>query len=56
MWNVKAKVIPVITGATGTMSKSFRKHVSNIPGNHDERELQKTAILTTANIMRKLLM
>jgi len=24
MWNVKTKVIPVITGATGTVSKSFR--------------------------------
>jgi hypothetical protein len=25
MWNVKARVIPVIIGATGTISKSFRK-------------------------------
>jgi hypothetical protein len=30
MWNVKARVIPVIIGATGTISKSFRKHVSSI--------------------------
>jgi hypothetical protein len=30
MWNVKAGVIPVITGATGTISKSFRKYVSDI--------------------------
>jgi hypothetical protein len=35
MWNVKTKVIPVIIGATGTISKSFRKYVSNIPGNHE---------------------
>jgi hypothetical protein len=35
MWNVKARVIPVVIGATGTISKSFRKYVSNIPGNHD---------------------
>jgi hypothetical protein len=28
MWNVKTRVIPVIIGATGTISKSFRKHVS----------------------------
>jgi hypothetical protein len=35
MWNVKKKMIPVIIGATGTISKSFRKYVSNIPGNHD---------------------
>jgi hypothetical protein len=39
MWNVKARVIPVIIRATGTVSKSFRKHVRNIPGNHDVREL-----------------
>jgi hypothetical protein len=30
MWNVKTKVIPVMIGATGTISKSFRKYVSNI--------------------------
>jgi hypothetical protein len=56
MWNVKAKVIPVTIGATGTISKSFRKCVSNIPGNHDVRELQKTAISDTAHIIRKVLM
>ena len=27
-WNAKTKVIPVITGATGTISKTFRKYVS----------------------------
>jgi hypothetical protein len=30
MWNVKTKVIPVIIGAAGTVSKSFRKHLSNV--------------------------
>jgi len=30
MWNVKTRVIPIIIGATGTISKSFRKYVSNI--------------------------
>jgi hypothetical protein len=56
MWNVKLRVIPVIIGATGTISKSFRKYVSTIPGNHDVRELQKTAIFGTAHIFRKVLM
>ena len=55
MWNVKTRVIPVIIGATGTISKSFRKYVSDIPGNHDVKELQKTAILGTAHILRKVL-
>jgi hypothetical protein len=48
-------VIPVIIGETGTISKSFRKYVSNIPGNHDVKELQKTAILGTAHILRNVL-
>jgi len=55
MWNVKTKVIPVIIGVTGTISKSFRKYVSNIPGNHEVKEPQKTTILGTAHILRKVL-
>ena len=55
MWNVKTKVIPAIVGATGTIRKSFRKYVSNIPGNHEVKELQKTAILGTAHVLRKVL-
>jgi hypothetical protein len=55
MLNVTTKVIPVIIGATGTISKSFRKYVSNIPGNHEVQELQKKAILGTAHILRKVL-
>jgi hypothetical protein len=50
MWNVKTKVIPVLTGATGTISKSFRKYASNIPGNHAVKKLQKRDILGTAHI------
>jgi len=55
MWNVKTKVIPVIIGATGTISRSFRKYVSNIRGKHEIKELQKTAILGTAHVLRKVL-
>jgi hypothetical protein len=55
MWNVKTKVIPVIIGVIGTISKSFRKYVSNITGKHEIKELQKTAILGTAHILRKVL-
>jgi hypothetical protein len=53
---VKIRVIPVIIGATGTISKSFRKYVSTIPGNHEVKDLQKTAILGTAHILQKVLM
>jgi hypothetical protein len=54
-WNIKTSVIPAIIGAIGTISKSLRKYVSNIPGNHEVRELQKTAILGNAHILRKVL-
>jgi hypothetical protein len=56
MWNVKTKVMPVIIGTTGTISKSVRKYLSSIPGKHGIKELQKTAILGTAHILRKVLM
>ena len=55
MWKVKTSVVPVIIGATGTILKSFRKYISNIPGNQEVKELQKTAILGTAYILRKVL-
>jgi hypothetical protein len=56
MWNVKTQVMPVIIGAIGTISKSFRKYLSSVPGKHDIKELQKTAILGTAHILREVLM
>ena len=55
MWKAKTRMIPVIIGATGAISKSFRKYISNIPGNHQVKELQKTAILGTAHILRQVL-
>ena len=56
MWNVKKKVTPVIIGATGTISKSFRKCLNNITGKYDIKELQKTAILGTVHVLREVLM
>jgi len=44
MWNVKAKVTSVITGATGTISKSLRQYLSNIPGKHEIKEVQNSHI------------
>jgi hypothetical protein len=35
MWNVKAKVIPLIIGVTGTISKSFRQYLNNIWRKHE---------------------
>jgi len=55
MWDVTAKVIPVISGATGTMAKSLRQHLSDISGKHEIKEIQKTAILCIAQKLREVL-
>jgi hypothetical protein len=52
--NVKAEVIPIITGVSETISKSFRKYPSNMP-KQDIKQLQTSAILGTAHIFGKVL-
>jgi hypothetical protein len=56
MWNVKTRVILVIIGATGTISKSFRIYVSTIPGNHEVKELHKNCYIGHCTHFRKVLM
>jgi len=46
----------VMIGATGNISKSPRQYLRNIPGKHEIKELQKTAILGTAHILWIVLM
>ena len=55
MWSVKTVLIPAIIETTGNISKSFRKYLNHVPGKHEIKELQKTAILATAHILRKVL-
>jgi hypothetical protein len=52
MQNVTPKVIPVIIGATGTISKTFRKYLNNTLGKHITKDIQTTAILGTVHILR----
>ena len=56
MWNIKAKMIVVIIGATGTIPESPRQYLSNISRKHEIKELQRTAILGTAHILQEELM
>jgi hypothetical protein len=55
MWNLKCTIIPVITGATGTVTRSLRKNVETIPGKHSIDSLQERAILGTAHKIRDIL-
>jgi hypothetical protein len=55
MWNMKCFVIPVIIKATGIVTKGLKKYLKTIPGKHSIDSLQKTAVLGTSHIMRKVL-
>jgi hypothetical protein len=55
MWNLKCTIIPVIIGATGIVTRTLRKNLEAVPGKHSINSLQKTAILGTSHIIRKVL-
>jgi len=55
MWNLKCMVIPVITGATGIVTRSLRKNLEAVPRKRSIHSLQKTAILRTSHIIWKVL-
>ena len=55
LWNKKVKVIPVIIGATGIVDKNIKKYVGRILGCHNIYSLQRSAILGTVHILRKVL-
>ena len=55
MWNLKCMIIPVIIGTTGIVTRSLRKNLEAVPGKHSIDSPQKTAILGTSHIIRKVL-
>jgi hypothetical protein len=55
MWNMKCFVIPVISGATGIVIRGIKKYLETIPGKHSIDSRQKTAVLGTSHIIRKVL-
>jgi len=55
LWNLKCMIVPVMTGATGIVTRSLRKNLEAVLGKHSIDSLQKTAILGTSHIIRKVL-
>ena len=51
MWEVRTKVMPVIIGALERLDQKLLL----LPGQPSAMELQKITILSTANIIRKVL-
>jgi hypothetical protein len=52
---MKCSVIPVIIGATGIVTRGLKKYLETIPGKHSIDSVQKTAVLGTSHIIRKVL-
>ena len=48
-------IIPVTIGATGIVTRSLKKNLEAASGKHSIDSLQKTAILGTSHIIRKVL-
>jgi len=55
MWNLKCTIVPVIIGATGIVTRNLRKNLETVPAKHSIDSLQKTAILGTSHVVRKVL-
>ena len=56
MWNMKkVTVIPMVIGALGTVSKRIQSWIKKIGVEVRTEQLQKTALLGTARILRKVL-
>jgi hypothetical protein len=49
------KLMPVIIGATGIVTKSLRKNLEAIPGKLSIDSLQQIAVLVTSYIVRRAL-
>ncbi|PHT96205.1 hypothetical protein BC332_34869 [Capsicum chinense] len=55
MWRCKTKTVPVVEGATGVISNASAGFIKGIPGRISIASIQKTAVLGTAAILRKVL-
>ena len=55
IWNVKAKIIPLIVGSLGAIPKQFGNRLEQIGITVGTSQIQKTVLLRTARILRKVL-
>ena len=55
IWNVKVKIIPLVVGPLGAIPKQFGNRLNQIGIAVGTAQVQKTVLLGTARILRKLL-
>ena len=55
LWNMKVKVVPIVIGALGTPPKDIKRRVKELGIETRIEEMQKTVILQSARILRRVL-
>ena len=55
MWKTKTKVIPIVIGALGSITKKLEENLKELDVKHNIKVFQKSALLGTAHILRKVL-
>ena len=55
MWNVKVKIMPLVVDSLGAIPKHFGNRLKKIGITVGIAQVQKTVLLGTAGILRKLL-
>ena len=55
IWNVKVKIIPLVVGSLGAVPKLFGNRLKQIGITAGTAQVQKTVLLGTARILRKVL-
>ena len=55
IWNVRVKIIPLVVGSLGAIPKQFGNRLKEIGVTAEIGHVQKTVLLGTARILRKVL-
>ena len=55
MWHCRTLVVPVVLGALGTVHAGIARWLDIIPGHHNLQHLQKTVLLGSTRILRKVM-
>ena len=55
LWNTKVRIVPIVTSALGTITKGLLKGLENLEVGGRVENIQMTALLRTARILRRVL-
>ena len=55
LWNMKVTIVPIVIGALGTITKGLLKGLEDLEIGGRIETIQKTALLRTARILRRVL-